>query len=105
MQEYFLNPYRKGGQIYWDAIEIEVEVEVDFCRKTGNLSGYSAKAFSRRILLLIIEGLVFASAFCICTRRHAFSAGKCKLALGFFVGSILFNCIVVRSQQGMGCQP
>ena len=49
----------KDGQIYGDAIEVEIEVAVavDFRRKPGHLSGYLVGAFSKRILLLILGGL------------------------------------------------
>ena len=51
----------RDDQTYWDAIEIEVEVEL--CRKTGNLTGYLVGAFSRRLVLLITEWLVLLVLF------------------------------------------
>ena len=71
--------------IFWDAIEFEVEFEFEFCRKTGNLPGYLVGAFRSRLVLLIVEWLVFASTLCLCTRRHSCPAGKCKRALCFLV--------------------
>jgi len=72
VQGYFLKDCGKDGQTYWS---------------------YS--------LILIIQWLVFASAFCLCTKRPCHSAGRCKRALGFPAVSILFHFIVVWSQQGL----